>query len=444
MKILIAGGCDIPPPYGGLSARVLNNVIVWASEHEVHILLRWGKSTFDLLGATQVAPHFVYPPRPSHTLGKVGFLLKRRLMGAVAALIRDRDLAVRVLRESALLTTGQDGPHRLTTLLDALVYATAVDRLVAREAIDVIQAHYARSETLLCEIVAMRRNVPLVLMTYAEAVCWPTDDELATTGTADPSMSVWEPLFRRTFQSATHVCATSVHCAQGARRFVSDKKITVTYPCIDTATLRRHAENRESYKSELGLTGMRLVLFVGQLALRKGPQDLARAAPTILAAEPAAHIFFVGSDVNGHRVELAALVESLAGRVTFAGEVANELLWKYYAAADVLAFPSRTGRECLGMSMVEAMAAGVPVVAYDVGGTSEVVEDGVTGYLVEAGDVGKLAARLLAVLRGELGPDVASRCRDRAQQMFDVRTGARAELRILGEALASRKHAATE
>lgn len=435
MNILLAGGCDIPPPYGGLAGRILNNAIIWEREHNVHILLRWTKVKPDLLGARRTQLHFVYPRRPTGWWDKLRDMLVVRLPRALAAVVRKPALSLSVAREARLLLTARRSYHLLTAIVHAVTYAAKLDDLIARERIGVIQAHYARQDTLLCEIVASRRGIPVVILTYAEAVCWPEEGEAITAEALYGVMPEWDPLFKRTFQAAAHVCTPSAHCARGPKRFVPASKITVAYACIDTAALQQFRQRREEFARELGLAGKKVILYVGQLTPRKGPQFVAQAAPTIFEAEPDAWIVFVGSDVEGYRQQLESMVASHSNRVTFTGGVPNEVLWKYYAVADALAFPTFTERECMGMSMKEALAVGSPVVAFRVGGTPEAVEDGATGYLVEVGDVDALAARLLAVLRGELGPESRERCREFARRLFDIHSGAELEYRVLAEAV---------
>jgi glycosyltransferase involved in cell wall biosynthesis len=147
-------------------------------------------------------------------------------------------------------------------------------------------------------------------------------------------------------------------------------------------------------------------LFVGRLTPHKGVDVLLRALP------PGAHLRVVGS--AGHDPRLPEreyprlLVELAAGRnVHFVGTAPDAELPGLYRSASVLVLPSveRTiyGRqirvsELLGLAVLEAMASGTPVIASAVGGLPEIVQDGVTGYLVPPGDVRGLEDRLALVL----------------------------------------------
>ena len=163
------------------------------------------------------------------------------------------------------------------------------------------------------------------------------------------------------------------------------------------------------------------VLFVGRLTPHKGVDVLLRALP------PEASLTVVGS--GGHDTAepergYPTLLRSLAAgrRVRFAGAVDDSELCRLYRAALVLVLPSveRTvyGRriavsELLGLVALEAMASGTPVIASRIGGLSEIVRDGETGYLVAPGDVATLRDRIGTMLRD---PAAAARMGARARE----------------------------
>jgi glycosyltransferase involved in cell wall biosynthesis len=151
-----------------------------------------------------------------------------------------------------------------------------------------------------------------------------------------------------------------------------------------------------------------LVGYVGRIEPRKGARDLVQAAPAIHAGAPAARIVLVGDDdyevdrryrdavVGDAEVEHYGWVEGAAGLMRH---------------LDVLVLPAH--REPAGTVLAEAMAVGTPVVATRVDGLPEVVQDGVTGLLVEPGDPDALATAVLRVLerRGDMGAAAAQSAR---------------------------------
>jgi glycosyltransferase involved in cell wall biosynthesis len=80
---------------------------------------------------------------------------------------------------------------------------------------------------------------------------------------------------------------------------------------------------------------------------------------------------------------------SIGDRVRFLGYVANEDLRREYLEADLFVLPTLS--EALGSVVLEAMSCGLPVIATDVGGIPEMIEDGVNGFLVPPGDAARLA-----------------------------------------------------
>ncbi|MGZ8635202.1 MAG: glycosyltransferase family 4 protein [Solirubrobacteraceae bacterium] len=132
------------------------------------------------------------------------------------------------------------------------------------------------------------------------------------------------------------------------------------------------------------------IVTVGRLAAPKDPLTLARALPA-LAPRPYS-LAFIGGGGEQPRVEQQLDALGVRDRVEMLGErhdVADLL-----AAADVFVLASRS--EGAPLSILEAMAAGLPVVASDVGGVAELVADGETGLLVTPGDPAAVASALAA------------------------------------------------
>lgn len=137
------------------------------------------------------------------------------------------------------------------------------------------------------------------------------------------------------------------------------------------------------------------VLFVGRLAPQKGVRTLVAAAG--LLEDPSAHILLVGDGPQRPALEREARRIGVGGRLHFVGFVAHDRLPAVLDHADLLVLPSLY--EELGTVLLEAMQAGLPIVASKTGGIPDVIEDGVNGMLVTSGDPEALARaidRLLA------------------------------------------------
>lgn len=160
-----------------------------------------------------------------------------------------------------------------------------------------------------------------------------------------------------------------------------------------------------------------VVLMMGVLHERKGPFDLLRAAPEILRRVPQARFVFGGNgDLDGMRRLAQEL--GVQDQVELLGWVDGESKLAAFRRAAVYCLPSHF--ENLPVSIIEAMAMGLPVVATDIAGIPEEVVDGQTGWLVPARQPQALAERLSVLL---LDPAQRARFgtagRIRALQLFD-------------------------
>lgn len=140
------------------------------------------------------------------------------------------------------------------------------------------------------------------------------------------------------------------------------------------------------------------VLFVGRLEKRKGLKFLLRAWPKVLERQPDARLVVVGRGrpLEGYR-RFAARQGWSTDDVVFAGYGASEDLPRYYQSCDVFCAPN-TGQESFGIVLLEAMAAGAPIVASDIPGYKDVVSHGLQGLLVEPRNPGAIADALCRLL----------------------------------------------
>ncbi len=168
-----------------------------------------------------------------------------------------------------------------------------------------------------------------------------------------------------------------------------------------------------------------LVGNVARLAEQKGHRFLIEAAPLVLERRPDARFVIVGD--GELRAELEALAAGLPITFTGARDDVPELL----ASFEVFAFPSLFEGLCL--AVIEAQAAGVPVVATPVGGIRETVVPGETGLLVQPGDAAALAEGIVWVLEHrEEARRLAAEARRRALERYSVERMVDETLRLYG------------
>ena len=136
-------------------------------------------------------------------------------------------------------------------------------------------------------------------------------------------------------------------------------------------------------------------------------------------AEPRVQCVFCGTEWDaGERQVVEAILtrRDLWNHVVFAGNVANEEIATYLHACDLVVVPSLV--EATSISVLEAMAAGKPVVATRVGGLPDLVTDSVTGLLCTPADSADLAAKIVAILHDPAAQDMGSRGRKRVLADF--------------------------
>ena len=212
------------------------------------------------------------------------------------------------------------------------------------------------------------------------------------------------PVLRRTARRISVRIAVSERAADVARRRIGGE-FEVVPNGVDVARFA------SATPAPLPGDGRRLV-FVGRLHARKGFPILVDAFGRLSASHP--DLWLVVAGDGGERRALERLHAATRARVCAIGAVPNDDLPAIHAACDAFVAPN-TGGESFGVVLVEAMAAGLPVIASRIPGFDEVVRDGVDGVLVTPGDVGSLAAAIDRVLTDHaLAERLAAAGRERA------------------------------
>jgi phosphatidylinositol alpha-1,6-mannosyltransferase len=174
-------------------------------------------------------------------------------------------------------------------------------------------------------------------------------------------------------------------------------------PGIDTHRFRPDAAARVALRRRHGLGEAPVITCVSRLVARKGQDMLIRALPRIRACVPGTRLVLVGGGPDAGRLRALAAAHGVATAVVFAGAVVDAELPAYHAIGDVFALPCRTRGggldvEGLGIALLEAAAAGRPVVAGRSGGAPETVREGRTGHVVDGRDVTALVDALVGLL----------------------------------------------
>lgn len=192
-------------------------------------------------------------------------------------------------------------------------------------------------------------------------------------GMLEPVM--WELIKANHNQAQLNLCTSTAMVEELRGRGI--ERLDLWQRGVDTETFRPSlaSEEMRSHLSQ-GHPESPLLLYVGRLSAEK---EIDRIKP-VLESIPGARLALVGD--GPHR---SALEKHFAGTPThFVGYLTGEALGSAFASADAFIFPSRT--ETLGLVLLEAMAAGCPVVAARSGGIPDIVTDGENGYLFDPRD----------------------------------------------------------
>jgi len=171
------------------------------------------------------------------------------------------------------------------------------------------------------------------------------------------------------------------------------------YNSIDGKKIGTSAEgiHRERVKKKLEISRRPIVGVVARLRSEKGHSFLLQAMRLVTQSMPRAALVIIGDGPDKSLLEALAADLHLTENIRWLGSMPHEKMFPLYGIMDVVAVPSEY--EGFGLSAAEAMAAGVPVVATDVGGLREVIETGTTGMLVPYGAPDKMAEAILILLR---------------------------------------------
>lgn len=251
-------------------------------------------------------------------------------------------------------------------------------------------------------------------------------------------VEVWErlPALRRlALQSANLVLAPSADTANHvAAQRVKRERIRVLPWALDPEFEAMPTESTATRLPRNYPEG-RVILTVGRWLAKeryKGMDTLITALPRLMTRWPELQLVAVGEGDDRVWLEELAEKNGVHRHIHFLSGLSHEELAACYSAAEIFALPSRG--EGFGLVYLEAMARGKPVIGGAHGGAPEVIEDGVTGYLVPHGDAAQLAVSIETLLSDpSMGKKMGERGRQRVEREFRFSVFAKSLKRILRE-----------
>jgi PEP-CTERM/exosortase A-associated glycosyltransferase len=306
---------------------------------------------------------------------------------------------------------------RLPLLRHRAVVRALEDRLVElvpEVKPDVIHAHSPALNGLAALRVGRRFGIPVV---YEVRAFW--EDAAVDHGTSREG----GPRYRLSRRLETHVLhradRVTAICEGLKQDFVSrgipEEKVTVIPNSVDAETFSVGRRRDESLARALGLEGCEVLGFLGSFYAYEGLELLIEALPELSVKRPTLRALLVGEGPRGDVLRRRARELGVEGKVVFPGRVPHQDVQRYYDLVDVLVYPRypmRLTDTVTPLKPLEAMAMGKLLVASNVGGHCELIRDGETGLLFEAGNRSALVATVERALSDtELEARIAPRAR---------------------------------
>jgi glycosyltransferase involved in cell wall biosynthesis len=306
-----------------------------------------------------------------------------------------------------------------------LTSAVRLARFIREHRVEIVHAHLARDYPLAAYAARRAGGVPFILTRH---VPFPMSG-----------------LHKFTLTNVARVIAVSEGVARGlrARRIFPDEKIRVIPNGISVSGIDDALGNFDRAASRLKFSADAplLVGTVGELSPVKGQEEFVRAAATIIRRESftGAQFLIIGDD-NSPGAETRARLEELIAKhelqahVQLLGHVTE--LTPLLGSLDLYVSASRA--EAFGLATLEALMCGVATVATATDGAREMIDDGVTGRLVPAGDSDALARAMLQLLRdGDERARIGERAREDSRARFSLERMVEATEKVYREALAA-------
>jgi glycosyltransferase involved in cell wall biosynthesis len=260
--------------------------------------------------------------------------------------------------------------------------------LIRSQRSQLIHAAGGYGSAAFCRLAAIICHIPVIVHIREDHICFPAQ------------YPGWVGLIDRFLSPKTSLCiAVSEAAARSAieLQHFRKEKLQVLHNMIDINNFKPVSRDvKQSIRREIGIPpSASVAICVTRFFPVKGVDQLIKAWSMVIQQANNSHLLIVGDGPLRLDLERAAASLGLDGKAHFLGYRSD--VEYILQAGDFLVIPSRS--EALGLCAIEAMAVGLPVVAFRVGGIPEVVQDGVNGLLAESGNIMDLSDKILMLIR---------------------------------------------
>lgn len=347
MNILIVG--PYPPPYGGISSLIRSLVEGFKDKDvgEVVILYFGAKSEVRLVDGA-----IVYEESISKNSWRILSPFNWHLILPLVRTYSGKKFSVREILNiyiKAILTNNVKKKHNIKT------------------------ASFYQTETsfhlLLCREI-WKQSVSIILNVFGEL--YDATDYLL------PKKN----LLLQMLYCSDSIISSSCYCADSFKMIGNERKIDVIYVGVSVSRFSEIDSLRADYRVKLGISEeSSVLLFMGRFNKEMGLHSIIDLFPNLITKKKEFHLILAGA--SGELNDSARDLENKYSKnVTVMNDIPFEIQPNLYAASDIVLAPSRDKHACMGVSIKEAMAASLPVIASDSGGIPEAIIHDETGIIV--------------------------------------------------------------
>lgn len=282
----------------------------------------------------------------------------------------------------------KNSKSRILTFLSYLLLLIKARKLIKKISPDIVNAYYVPTHGF---IAACSGFHPFIITVWGSDIVWHKSSNMPL---------ILKLMIQYVFKKSDLICATSQWLINQTRKFSPENKQIEKIPFgIDTEKFKPSGNEKQKDEFVIG--------FVKTLESKYGAEYLIKAMSYVKNKIPNAKLVLVGRGSQRQWLEQVAENEGLKNSIEFKGFIENEKIPEFLQNIDVFVNPSIC-QESFGVSVLEASAVQLPVIATKVGGVPEVCLHNETGILVEAKDIKSLADAIIKLaensqLRKEMG-----------------------------------------
>lgn len=269
-----------------------------------------------------------------------------------------------------------------------------------RYPLDVIHAHLSvKIDGLAALLHAKRRKIPLIVTHHGDTYKYKHGGYIHKSGIVS---FLNGHITERVLSRAKVIISPTEHYINESRFLGKYKEKIVVIPNGINLDDFMVPYSKKECRIRLGLPiNKNIILFVGKLIDYKGPDILMKAMVHVIKKIPGTNVVFVGNGKMIKGLDELAKKSNIENYIKFTGFVKESVKPFYYKSADIFTFPSVQGPDIFGITNLEAMALGLPIIASKIGGIPDIVRDAENGLLVPPGDSEALADAIIYLLENK-------------------------------------------